>query len=183
MKRYILLTLMALALHMGSLFAQSAQPREKSEVEVFMQQVAKVVAKSNEIDYSYISTNMFKQILSQLLSIVNDEAKEEMGIDKIFGSAMYMRRFISTGTEGYKLLEVAMNPFWGFLEEKEVVMDMELCALNRQDGVVSMIYGNSENVLVINNNHKDLKYSIVFVAGLSYEAFMKMNDSGIDLGF
>ena len=147
MKRYILLTLMALALHMGSLFAQSAQPREKSEVEVFMQQVAKVVAKSNEIDYSYISTNMFKQILSQLLSIVNDEAKEEMGIDKIFGFAMYMRRFISTGTE------------------------------------VSMIYGNSENVLVINNNHKDLKYSIVFVAGLSYEAFMKMNDSGIDLGF
>ena len=183
MKRYILLTLMALALHMGSLFAQSAQPREKSEVEVFMQQVAKVVAKSNEIDYSYISTNMFKQILSQLLSIVNDEAKEEMVIDKIFGSAMYMRRFISTGTEGYKLLEVAMNPFWGFLEEREVVMDMELCALNRQDGVVSMIYGNSENVLVINNNHKDLKYSIVFVAGLSYEAFMKMNDSGIDLGF
>lgn len=183
MKRYILLTLMALALHMGSLFAQSAQPREKSEVEVFMQQVAKVVAKSNEIDYSYISTNMFKQILSQLLSIVNDEAKEEMGIDKIFGSAMYMRRFISTGTEGYKLLEVAMNPFWGFLEEREVVMDMELCAFNRQDGVVSMIYGNSENVLVINNNHKDLKYSIVFVAGLSYEAFMKMNDSGIDLGF
>lgn len=183
MKRYILLTLMALALHMGSLFAQSAQPREKSEVEVFMQQVAKVVAKSNEVDYSYISTNMFKQILSQLLSIVNDEAKEEMGIDKIFGSAMYMRRFISTGTEGYKLLEVAMNPFWGFLEEREVVMDMELCALNRQDGVVSMIYGNSENVLVINNNHKDLKYSIVFVAGLSYEAFMKMNDSGIDLGF
>lgn len=183
MKRYILLTLMALALHMGSLFAQSAQPREKNEVEVFMQQVAKVVAKSNEIDYSYISTNMFKQILSQLLSIVNDEAKEEMGIDKIFGSAMYMRRFISTGTEGYKLLEVAMNPFWGFLEEREVVMDMELCALNRQDGVVSMIYGNSENVLVINNNHKDLKYSIVFVAGLSYEAFMKMNDSGIDLGF
>lgn len=183
MKRYILLTLMALALHMGSLFAQSAQPREKSEVEVFMQQVAKVVAKSYEIDYSYISTNMFKQILSQLLSIVNDEAKEEMGIDKIFGSAMYMRRFISTGTEGYKLLEVAMNPFWGFLEEREVVMDMELCALNRQDGVVSMIYGNSENVLVINNNHKDLKYSIVFFAGLSYEAFMKMNDSGIDLGF
>ena len=46
-----------------------------------------------------------------------------------------------------------------------------------------MIYGNSENVLVFNNNHKDLNYSIVFVAGLSYEAFMKMNDSGIDLGF
>ena len=183
MKRYFLFIVMSLVLHTSGVFAQAAQPREKSEVEVFMQQVAKVVAKSNEIDYSYISTSMFKQILSQLLSIVKDEAKEELGLDKIFGSAMYMRRFISTGTEGYKLLEVAMHPFWGFLEEREVVMGMELCALNRQDGVVSMIYGNSENVLVFNNNHKDLNYSIVFVAGLSYEAFMKMNDSGIDLGF
>ena len=179
MKRYILLTLTALVLHTGTLFAQSAQPREKSEVEVFMQQVAKG-SKSSEIDYAYISTSMFKQLISQLFSMINDEVRTEMGIDKIFGSAMYMRRFISTGEEGYKILSKAMRPF---LEEEEEVMGMELSALNRQDGVVSIIYGNSKNVLVINDYADADNLTAVFIAGMSYEAFMELDKSGIDLGF
>ena len=179
MKRYILLTLTALVLHTGTLFAQSAQPREKSEVEVFMQQVAKG-AKSSEIDYAYISTSMFKQLISQLFSMINDEVRTEMGIDKIFGSAMYMRRFISTGEEGYKLLSNVMRPF---LEEEEEVMGMELSALNRQDGVVSIIYGNSKNVLVINDYADADSLTAVFIAGMSYEAFMELDKSGLDLGF
>jgi len=179
MKRYILLALTALVLHTGTLFAQSAQPREKSEVEVFMQQVAKG-SKSSEIDYAYISTSMFKQLISQLFSMINDEARTEMGIDKIFGSAMYMRRFISTGEEGYKILSNAMRPF---LEEEEEVMGMELSALNRQDGVVSIIYGNSKNVLVINDNTEWNNLTAVFIAGMSYEAFMELDKSGLDLGF
>ena len=179
MKRYILLTLTALVLHTGTLFAQSAQPREKSEVEVFMQQVAKG-SKSSEIDYAYISTSMFKQLISQLFSMINDEVRTEMGIDKIFGSAMYMRRFISTGKEGYKLLSNAMRLF---LEEEEEVMGMELSALNRQDGVVSIIYGNSKNVLVINDYADADNLTAVFIAGMSYEAFMELDKSGIDLGF
>ena len=182
MRRYILLTLMTLVLHTGALFAQSTQPREKSEVEVFMQQMAKGT-KSNEIDYAYISTSMFKQLLSQFLTMVNDSIEIHDQVEQIFGSAMYMRRFISTGIEGYKVLEVAMHPFWGFLEEKEEVMGMELCALNRENGVVSIIYGNSDSVLVINNNSNALNYNIVFVAGLSYDAFMKMSEKGMDLGF
>lgn len=179
MKRYILLTLTALVLHTGTLFAQSAQPREKSEVEVFMQQVAKG-SKSSEIDYAYISTSMFKQLISQLFSMINDEARTVMGIDKIFGSAMYMRRFISTGEEGYKILSKAMRPF---LEEEEEVMGMELSALNRQDGVVSIIYGNSNNVLVINDYADADNLTAVFIAGMSYEAFMELDKSGLDLGF
>ena len=179
MKRYILLALTALVLHTGTLFAQSAQPREKSEVEVFMQQVAKG-SKSSEIDYAYISTSMFKQLISQLFSMINDEARTVMGIDKIFGSAMYMRRFISTGEEGYKILSNAMRPF---LEEEEEVMGMELSALNRQDGVVSIIYGNSKNVLVINDNTEWNNLTAVFIAGMSYEAFMELDKSGLDLGF
>ena len=179
MKRYILLTLTALVLHTGTLFAQSAQPREKSEVEVFMQQVAKG-SKSSEIDYAYISTSMFKQLISQLFSMINDEVRTEMGIDKIFGSAMYMRRFISTGEEGYKLLSNVMRLF---LEEEEEVMGMELSALNRQDGVVSIIYGNSKNVLVINDCAEWNNLTAVFIAGMSYEAFMELDKSGLDLGF
>ena len=180
MKRYILLALTALVLHTGTLFAQSAQPREKSEVEVFMQQVAKAVAKSNEIDYAYISTSMFKQLLSQLFTTINEGIEIHGPVEKIFGSTMYMRRFISTGEEGYKILSKAMRPF---LEEEEEVMGMELSALNRQDGVVSIIYGNSKNVLVINDYADADNLTAVFIAGMSYEAFMELDGSGIDLGF
>ena len=179
MKRYILLTLMALALHTGTLFAQSAQPREKSEVEVFMQQVAKG-SKSSEIDYAYISTSMFKQLLSQLFTTINEGIEIHGPVEKIFGSTMYMRRFISTGEEGYKILSKAMRPF---LEEEEEVMGMELSALNRQDGVVSIIYGNSKNVLVINDYADADNLTAVFIAGMSYEAFMELDKSGLDLGF
>lgn len=179
MKRYILLALTALVLHTGTLFAQSAQPREKSEVEVFMQQVAKG-SKSSEIDYAYISTSMFKQLLSQLFTTINEGIEIHGPVEKIFGSTMYMRRFISTGEEGYKILSKAMRPF---LEEEEEVMGMELSALNRQDGVVSIIYGNSKNVLVINDNTEWNNLTAVFIAGMSYEAFMELDKSGIDLGF
>lgn len=179
MKRYILLTLTALVLHTGTLFAQSAQPREKSEVEVFMQQVAKG-SKSSEIDYAYISTSMFKQLLSQLFTTINEGIEIHGPVEKIFGSTMYMRRFISTGEEGYKILSKAMRPF---LEEEEEVMGMELSALNRQDGVVSIIYGNSKNVLVINDYADADNLTAVFIAGMSYEAFMELDGSGIDLGF
>ena len=179
MKRYILLTLMALALHTGTLFAQSAQPREKSEVEVFMQQVAKG-SKSSEIDYAYISTSMFKQLLSQLFTTINEGIEIHGPVEKIFGSTMYMRRFSSTGEEGYKILSKAMRPF---LEEEEEVMGMELSALNRQDGMVSIIYGNSKNVLVINDYADADNLTAVFIAGMSYETFMELDKSGIDLGF
>ena len=179
MKRYILLVLTALVLHTGTLFAQSAQPREKSEVEVFMQQVAKG-SKSSEIDYAYISTSMFKQLLSQLFTTINEGIEIHGPVEKIFGSTMYMRRFISTGEEGYKILSKAMRPF---LEEEEEVMGMELSALNRQDGVVSIIYGNSKNVLVINDYADADNLTAVFIAGMSYEAFMELDKSGLDLGF
>ena len=180
MKRYILLALTALVLHTGTLFAQSAQPREKSEVEVFMQQVAKAVAKSNEIDYAYISTSMFKQLLSQLFTTINEGIEIHGPAEKIFGSTMYMRRFISTGEEGYKVLSKAMQPF---LEEEEVVMGMELSVLNRQDGVVSIVYGNAENVLVINDYADAYNLTVVFIVGMSYDAFMELDRSGIDLAF
>ena len=179
MKRYILLALTALVLHMGALFAQSTQPREKSEVEVFMQQVAKG-SKSSEIDYAYISTSMFKQLLSQLFTTINEGIEIHGPVEKIFGSTMYMRRFISTGEEGYKILSKAMRPF---LDEEEEVMGMELSALNRQDGVVSIIYGNSKNVLVINDYADADNLTAVFIAGMSYDAFMELDKSGIDLGF
>ena len=41
MKRYFLFIVMSLVLHTGVALAQAAQPREKSKVEVYMQQVAK----------------------------------------------------------------------------------------------------------------------------------------------
>lgn len=175
MKRYILLTLTALVLHTGSLFAQSAQPREKSEVEIFMQQVAKEV-KSNEIDYAYISTSMFRQLLSQALSIVDSDIKEALGVDNILSSVMYMRRFMSTGREGYELLHKAMQPF---LEEEEELMGMQLNSFNRADGGLSIVYSDQKNVLVINEQEGDEDYfMVIFVSGVSYENFMKVTANG-----
>lgn len=175
MKRYILLTLTALVLHTGSLFAQSAQPREKSEAEIFMQQMAKEV-KSNEIDYAYISTSMFKQLLSQALSIVDSDIKEALGVDNILSSVMYMRRFMSTGREGYELLHKAMQPF---LEEEEELMGMQLNSFNRADGRLSIVYSDQKNVLVINEQEGDEDYfMVIFVSGVSYENFMKVTGNG-----
>ena len=175
MKRYILLTLTALMLHTGSLFAQSAQPREKSEAEIFMQQMAKEV-KSNEIDYAYISTSMFRQQLSQALSIVDSDIKEALGVDNILSSVMYMRRFMSTGREGYELLHKAMQPF---LEEEEELMGMQLNSFNRADGRLSIVYSDQKNVLVINEQEGDEDYfMVIFVSGVSYENFMKVTGNG-----
>ena len=175
MKRYILLTLIALVLHTGSLFAQSAQPREKSEAEIFMQQMAKEV-KSNEIDYAYISTSMFRQLLSQALSIVDSDIKEALGVDNILSSVMYMRRFMSTGREGYELLHKAMQPF---LEEEEELMGMQLNSFNRADGRLSIVYSDQKNVLVINEQEGDEDYfMVIFVSGVSYENFMKVTGNG-----
>ena len=175
MKRYILLTLTMLVLHTGTLFAQSAQPREKSEVEIFMQQVAKEV-KSNEIDYAYISTSMFRQLLSQALSIVDSDIKEALGVDNILSSVMYMRRFMSTGREGYELLHKAMQPF---LEEEEELMGMQLNSFNRADGGLSIVYSDPKNVLIINEQEGDEDYfMVIFVSGVSYENFMKVTGNG-----
>lgn len=175
MKRYILLTLTALVLHTGSLFAQSAQPREKSEAEIFMQQMAKEV-KSNEIDYAYISTSMFRQLLAQALSIVDSDIKEALGVDNILSSVMYMRRFMSTGREGYELLHKAMQPF---LEEEEELMGMQLNSFNRADGRLSIVYSDQKNVLVINEQEGDEDYfMVIFVSGVSYENFMKVTGNG-----
>lgn len=175
MKRYILLTLTMLVLYTGSLFAQSAQPREKSEVEIFMQQVAKEV-KSNEIDYAYISTSMFRQLLSQALSIVDSDIKEKLGVDNILSSVMYMRRFMSTGREGYELLHKAMQPF---LEEEEELMGMQLNSFNRADGRLSIVYSDPKNVLIINEQEGDEDYfMVIFVSGVSYENFMKVTGNG-----
>ena len=175
MKRYILLTLTMLVLYTGSLFAQSAQPREKSEVEIFMQQVAKEV-KSNEIDYAYISTSMFRQLLSQALSIVDSDIKEALGVDNILSSVMYMRRFMSTGREGYELLHKAMQPF---LEEEEELMGMQLNSFNRADGRLSIVYSDPKNVLIINEQEGDEdNFMVIFVSGVSYENFMKVTGNG-----
>ena len=122
MKRYFLFIMMSLVLHTGVVSAQTAQPKEKSLAEAYMKQVAKEI-KSDEIDYAYISTSMFRQLLSQALSIVDSNIKEALGVDNILSSVMYMRRFMSTGSEGYELLRAATMPF--LHEEEELLRPIQ----------------------------------------------------------
>mgnify|MGYP006388469627 CR=1 FL=1 len=176
MKRYILTVLMTLVLFAGSAFANGRMPqvKEKSEAEKFILQLAKV--KASEIDYAYISTSMFRQLLSQALSIVDSDIKEALGVDNILSSVMYMRRFMSTGREGYELLHKAMQPF---LEEEEELMGMQLNSFNRADGGLSIVYSDPKNVLIINEQEGDEDYfMVIFVSGVSYENFMKVTGNG-----
>ena len=66
MKRYILTTLFALVLFVGPAFATGHRPQNdgKSEVETYIKKVAKI--KSDEIDYAYISSSMFRQMFNML---------------------------------------------------------------------------------------------------------------------
>ena len=166
MKRYILLVITML-LTLLPLHAQHKQPdKEKSEVEKFIQRVSRI--KSAEIDYAYISTNMFKRMFAMV--------EKNIEVDNIFGSIKSVRRFETTGKEGYTTLTTALQPF---LQEEEQVMGMELMALNREDGELSVIYSDNKSLLVI-GDYNDETLNVVFIVGLSYEAFIKISPDSLN---
>lgn len=172
MKRYILTTLFALVLFTGSAFATGHIPQNdgKSEAEMYIKKVAKI--KSGEIDYAYISSSMFRQMFNML------GADGELNdIPLPLTSIRSMRQFTATGPEGYKQLSQAMDIF---LQEEESVMGMKLMALNREDGTMTAIYGDSNSTLVINDEGDEL--FVVFIAGLSYDSFKALGENGIEIG-
>ena len=175
MKRYILTTLFALVLFVGPAFATGHRPQNdgKSEVETYIKKVAKI--KSDEIDYAYISSSMFRQMFNMLGADVLSELND---IPLQLTSIRSMRQFTATGPEGYKQLSQAMDIF---LQEEESVMGMKLMALNREDGIMTAIYGDSNSILVINDEGDEL--SVVFIAGLSYDSFKALGENGIEIGF
>lgn len=172
MKRYILTTLFALVLFAGSAFATGHIPQNdgKSEAEMYIKKVAKI--KSDEIDYAYISSSMFRQMFKML-----GADGELNAIPLQLTSIRSMRQFTATGPEGYKQLSQAMDIF---LQEEESVMGMKLMALNREDGTMTAIYGDSNSTLVINDEGDEL--SVVFIAGLSYDSFKAIGENGIEIG-
>lgn len=173
MKRYILTTLFALVLFAGSAFATGHIPQNdgKSEAEMYIKRVAKI--RSGEIDYAYISSSMFRQMFKML-----GADGELNAIPLQLTSIRSMRQFTATGPEGYKQLSQAMDIF---LQEEESVMGMKLMALNREDGTMTAIYGDSNSTLVINDEGDEL--SVVFIAGLSYDSFKALGENGIEIGF
>ena len=175
MKRYILITLFALVLFVGSAFATGRIPQNdgKSEAEMYIKRVAKI--KSSEIDYAYISSSMFRQMFKMLGADVQSELND---IPLPLTSIRSMRQFTATGPEGYALLLKVMDPF---LQEEESVMGMKLMALNREDGTMTAIYGDSSSTLVINDEGDEL--SVVFIAGLSYDSFKTLGENGMEIGF
>ena len=165
--------MMSLVLFAGSAFATGHIPQNdgKSEAEMYIKKVAKI--KSGEIDYAYISSSMFRQMFNML------GADGELNdIPLQLTSIRSMRQFTATGPEGYKQLSQAMDIF---LQEEESVMGMKLMALNREDGTMTAIYGDSSSTLVINDEGDEL--SVVFIAGLSYDSFKALGENGMEIGF
>ena len=175
MKRYILTTLFALVLFVGPAFATGHIPQNdgKSEAEMYIKRVAQI--KSDEIDYAYISSSMFRQMFKMLGADVQSELND---IPLQLTSIRSMRQFTATGPEGYKQLSQVMDIF---LQEEESVMGMKLMALNREDGTMTAIYGDSSSTLVINDEGDEL--SVVFIAGLSYDSFKTLGENGMEIGF
>ncbi|MBQ8695999.1 MAG: hypothetical protein IJ513_10225 [Bacteroidaceae bacterium] len=173
MKRYILTTMFALVLFAGSAFATGHIPQNdgKSEAEMYIKRVAQI--KSDEIDYAYISSSMFRQMFKML-----GADGELNAIPLQLTSIRSMRQFTATGPEGYKQLSQVMDIF---LQEEESVMGMKLMALNREDGTMTAIYGDSSSTLVINDEGDEL--SVVFIAGLSYDSFKTLGENGMEIGF
>ena len=175
MKRYILTTLFALVLFAGSAFATGHIPQNdgKSEAEMYIKRVAQI--KSDEIDYAYISSSMFRQMFKMLGADVQSELND---IPLPLTSIRSMRQFTATGPEGYKQLSQVMDIF---LQEEESVMGMKLMALNREDGTMTAIYGDSNSTLVINDEGDEL--TVVFIAGLPYDSFKTLGENGMEIGF
>ena len=166
-KLFIILTLISVAL---STWAMPPQQPEKSEAEKFVQNLAKI--KSDEISYAYISANMFKQLFIKI--DLDEELLESISFMKSLKS---LRRFFTSGKQGYDILKAALQPF---LQENEEVLGMTLMASNRDGGGMAAIYSGQGNTLVVTDYGNNETITLVFVAGLSYEAFMEFNDLGID---
>ncbi len=147
----------------------AVQADEKTAAEKYIQKVSRI--KSNEIEYAYISTSMLKHMFG-----VMDGNVTLNGIGNILTPLKSLRRFITTGSDGYALLAHAMLPF---MVEEGFVMGMEMMALSRESGTFSVIYGDEKNLLVINEENDEL--SVVFVVGLTFDTFMKLrNSSGVN---
>ena len=166
-KLFIILTLISVAL---STWAMPPQQPEKSEAEKFVQNLAKI--KSDEISYAYISANMFKQLFIKI--DLDEDMQESISFIKSLKS---LRRFFTNGKQGYDILKAALQPF---LQENEEVLGMTLMASNRDGGGMAAIYSGQGNTLVVTDYGNNETITLVFVAGLSYEAFMEFNDLGID---
>ena len=183
MKRNVFIFIMMLMLPFGVVKAQSLTHEECEEHTVRIKEYAakgygmaeahiRSIARTKikEVDYAYISTNMFKQIFSMI-----DGAIEVNG--NFLGSIKSIRRFATTGKNGYEKLKAYMFPFY---DEQDI--DMEVMMLNRNGEMLSMVYSDKHNLLVINDDG-EMELTVVFVAGLSYDMFIKMQEGGFDLGF
>ena len=169
MKRKLFIALTLILVALGA-WATPPQHPQKSEAEKFVQSLAKI--KSDEISYAYISANMFKQLF--IKTDLDEEMQESISFIKSLKS---LRRFFTNGKQGYDAMKAALQPF---LQEKEEVMGMTLMASNRDGGGMVAIYSGQGNTLVVTDYGNNETITVVFVAGLSYEAFMEFNDLGID---
>ena len=165
-KLFIILALISVAL---STWAMPPQQPEKSEAEKFVQNLAKI--KSDEISYAYISANMFKQLFIRI-----DLSEEEQESISFMKSLKSLRRFFTIGKQGYDIMKAALQPF---LEEREEVLGMTLMASNRDGGGMVAIYYGQGNTLVVTDYGNNETITVVFVAGLSYEAFLEFDNLDI----
>lgn len=175
MKRNIFVLTLMFLLSFGTMRAAGNEDEKYSlqkvvTVETIIKKAAQI--KSNEIDYAYISTAMFKQLFN-----MRDGA---LAISDNFMGAIRsiksIRHFTTTGPTGYNLLLEYMHCF---LRGNEEELGMTMMAYSRTEGVLSVIYSDAENLLVITEEGNEA-LTVVFIVGLTYNAFL---ESGMNFSF
>ena len=174
MKRQITIILMLLAMSVTAFATPAEQQEERSKSETFIVELAH--KELPQTSYSYFSFRMLGQIFKPLFDHVGKFSEMLSNIKNI-------RNIETTGAEGYLAMKKELSPF---MQEQEEVMGLEVVSYSRSDSLVSVIYGNDKNILVINDEVEssgEKKISLVFIKGLSAMNFSNLMEQGFNFNF
>lgn len=148
--------------------SQKEQKKNKSEVEVLLNKISRM--KSNEINYTYVSSSMIGKML-------NATGIDIPLIEEIVTSLKNVRNISTNGRQGYKIVMDAIKPF---LQEDDEVMGLELISYSCDGKTTTTLYGGDEQLLVIDYD-SGTSVSITLFSGDFYKLYLKLIDSGIKI--
>lgn len=174
MKRRITIILMLFAMSVAAFATPVGQQEKRSKIEAFILELAQ--KELPQTTYSYFSFKMLGQIFKPFFDHVGK-------FSEISSSIKNIRNIETTGTEGYITMKKELSLF---MQEQEEVMGLKVILYSRSDSLVSVIYGNDKNILVINDEVEssgEKKISLVFINGLSSMNFNILLEEGFDFNF
>ncbi len=168
MKRNILLIILLFFAFSVSPAIAKSQKESKSEVELLIKKISRI--DSPEINYTYVSMSMIERMFASLVI--------EMPLIKdLFSSLKSLRSVSTSGKVGYEKVKKMVSPF---LQEEEEVMGLSLVSFSREGNADSVLYGDENNLLIINDDGNS-SISVELFVGFSYDTYQKYIESGVKI--